>query len=95
MSVQEEPIARPAVLPDVDEEDIWKSASVPPSYVASKLGITSPEAPIGARSHILADAVELLKGASDSPLPEASSHLSNNQRCHSRNLVRLDSLKTD
>ena len=85
--IQEEPMTRPAILPEVNEEDVLKSASVPPGYVATKLGSTSPEAPTGGGSHILRDVVELLKGASDSPLPEASTHLPNNHRCLSEGLV--------
>ena len=74
----------------MDEEEIWKSPSVPPSYAASKLNPASPDSPVGGESRTLRDVVELLKGASGSPLPEASSHLTNNQRCRSESLVRVD-----
>lgn len=64
--LQEEPISRPVCLPTVEDEDILKSASVPPTHVASMLAPMAEqelsETPVNpAESHILRDVVELLK----------------------------------
>ena len=64
-------------MPVVETEDIWKSASVPPSQVASMLLSPQQEQSVGGDplggSHILRDVVELLKGSSGASV-EATRH---------------------